>query len=61
MREFRLCALASILLIAVSCQKPAAVKAKQDTGPIPVRVAPVMTRQIQRVVAASRSACAPIF
>jgi RND family efflux transporter MFP subunit len=50
MREFRLCALASILLIAVSCQKPAAVKAKQDAGPIPVRVAPVMTRQIQRVV-----------
>jgi RND family efflux transporter MFP subunit len=50
MRELRLCALVSILLIAASCQKPAAVKAKQDTGPIPVRVAPVQTRQIQRVV-----------
>lgn len=50
MRDFRLSGLVTILLVVAACQKPAPVKAKQDSGPIPVRVAPVSTRQIQRVV-----------
>jgi RND family efflux transporter MFP subunit len=50
MREFRFGSLVTILLVAAGCHKAAPVKAKQDSGPIPVRVANVTTRQIQRVV-----------
>ena len=32
------------------CSRPQPVQAKQDSGPIPVRVASVATRQVQRVV-----------
>ena len=50
MRDFRLSGLVTILLVVSGCQKQAPVKAKQESGPIPIRVAPVTTRQIQRVV-----------
>jgi RND family efflux transporter MFP subunit len=38
--------------ILVGCGRQQKVEAKQDSGPIEVRVAPVSTRQIQRVVEA---------
>ncbi len=51
MKDFRSRGLATVLLVfMVGCQKQILVKAKQDSGPIPVRVARVSTRQIQRVV-----------
>jgi RND family efflux transporter MFP subunit len=50
MRDFRLSGLVTILLIVSGCQKQAPVKAKQESGPIAVRVAAVSSRQIQRVV-----------
>lgn len=48
-------ALVSLLLIGLSlvnagCAKEAAIQAKQDAGPIPVRTARVSTRDVQRVV-----------
>ncbi len=49
----RLCSFALPLVLAAlaGCQKaPPKAKAKQDTGPIAVRVAPVVTRHMQRVV-----------
>ena len=33
-----------------SCSKPEAIQAKQDSGPVQIRVAPVSTREIRRVV-----------
>ncbi len=36
--------------LLTSCSKQPAVQAKQDSGPIQVRVAPVVTRDVQRVV-----------
>ena len=38
------------ILMVASCHKAPAVKAKQDAGPIAVRVATVSSRQLQRVV-----------
>jgi multidrug efflux pump subunit AcrA (membrane-fusion protein) len=38
--------------VLAGCGRQQAVEAKRDTGPIEVRVAPVATRQIQRVVEA---------
>jgi multidrug efflux pump subunit AcrA (membrane-fusion protein) len=36
--------------LLVSCSRQPAVQAKQDSGPVQVRVAPVVTRDVQRVV-----------
>lgn len=41
-----------VLLTAPGCNRRPADQAKRDSGPVPVRVAPVVTRQIQRVVEA---------
>lgn len=37
-------------LLLASCGQQRPVEAKQDSGPVPIRVTPVVTRQIQRVV-----------
>jgi len=42
--------IAVFLITILSCQRQAPAKAKQEAGPVPVRVAPVHTRQLQRVV-----------
>jgi RND family efflux transporter MFP subunit len=42
--------LAAALPFAAACSRPQPVQAKQDSGPIKVRVAPVTTKHIQRVV-----------
>ncbi len=42
----------ALLLGLGGCARQPAVEAKRDSGPIPVRVAPVVTRQVQRVVEA---------
>lgn len=36
--------------LITSCSKPESIQAKQDSGPVQVRVAPVSTREIRRVV-----------
>lgn len=36
--------------VCSSCSKQQAIQAKQDTGPVQVRVAPVVSREVQRVV-----------
>lgn len=48
----RLAAIAILIAAAfcAGCSKPQTIQAKQDTGPVEVRVAPVMTRDIQRTV-----------
>jgi len=38
------------LLVCLGCNRTPPIQAKQDSGPIAVRVAPVSTRQLQRVV-----------
>ncbi|HWR54431.1 MAG TPA: efflux RND transporter periplasmic adaptor subunit, partial [Bryobacteraceae bacterium] len=38
------------VLLMAGCSREKPVQAKQDTGPIPVRVAPVQVRHVQRVV-----------
>lgn len=50
MRDFRLRGLVLSLFFFTGCQKQIPVKAKQESGPISVRVGQVSTRQIQRVV-----------
>ncbi len=50
MRDFWLRGLVLSLFFFAGCQKQIPVKAKQESGPISVRVAPVSSRQIQRVV-----------
>lgn len=42
--------LLSILILLSGCNQKGPVQAKQDTGPVPVRVAPVRTREVQRIV-----------
>ncbi|MFN7922763.1 MAG: efflux RND transporter periplasmic adaptor subunit [Bryobacteraceae bacterium] len=42
--------LAVLALFSAGCTKPPPVKAKQDTGPVAVQVAPVTSRSLQRVV-----------
>ena len=44
MRDPRLVGFVSALLMVASCHKAPAVKAKQDAGPIAVRVATVLER-----------------
>jgi len=44
-----ICVLAAVALSA-GCSKPDTIQAKQDTGPVPVRVAPVRARDVQRSV-----------
>jgi RND family efflux transporter MFP subunit len=39
-----------ILLTITGCSRQQPIQAKQDSGPVPVRVAPVATREIRRVV-----------
>lgn len=39
-----------LVLLMAGCSREKPVQAKQDTGPIPVRVAPVQVREVQRVV-----------
>ncbi|MDP2997236.1 MAG: efflux RND transporter periplasmic adaptor subunit [Bryobacterales bacterium] len=43
-------ALAGFLFVVAGCSRQQPVLVKQDTGPIPVRVAPVVTREMRRVV-----------
>ena len=51
MSDFRLYVLVIMGLLAIGCHKTAPAKAKQESsGPIPVRVAQVSIRQLQRVV-----------
>ena len=38
------------LLVLIACNRQPATSARQDTGPVAVRVAPVTVRQMQRVV-----------
>jgi len=52
MRIARYLPSALLLLGLAGCARQSAVEAKRDSGPIPVRVAPVVTRQVQRVVEA---------
>ena len=47
--SWSICLISAILMVA-GCQKAPAVKAKQESGPLAVRVSTVTTRQIQRVV-----------
>ena len=46
----RLVFLCTVLLSLSACNRQPAIQAKQDSGPVQVRVAPVMGRQIQRSV-----------
>jgi RND family efflux transporter MFP subunit len=48
--KFRLAALSLPLLLLAGCSRQPPVQAKQDTAPVPVRVAPVMARDLQRTV-----------
>lgn len=41
---------AGLAIILSGCSRPAAVAVKQDTGPLAVRVAPVVAREMRRVV-----------
>jgi RND family efflux transporter MFP subunit len=43
-------ALAGLLFVLAGCSRQQPVRAKLDSGPIPVRVAPVVTREMRRVV-----------
>lgn len=52
MRARTLLAAFLVLPILLGCNRRPAERAKQDTGPVEIRVAPVVTRQIQRVVEA---------
>jgi RND family efflux transporter MFP subunit len=38
------------VLLMAGCNKQPAIQAKQDSGPVSVKVAPVRTRQVQRIV-----------
>ena len=38
------------MFVASGCTKQPAIQAKQDAGPVQVRIAPVSTRQVQRIV-----------
>ncbi len=40
----------ALALVVAGCSRQAPVQAKQDSGPVPVRAAPVVSRDVQRVV-----------
>jgi multidrug efflux pump subunit AcrA (membrane-fusion protein) len=50
MRLWQFTLIAFLGLMLCGCGRQEAVQAKQDTGPVEIRVAPVVTRQIQRFV-----------
>lgn len=52
MRLRQFCGIVAAGLVLTGCNRQQAVQAKRDTGPLEVRVAPVVTRQIQRMVEA---------
>src|SRR5690349_10445559 len=50
MRTLAIIAILTACVVAGGCGKPAATHAKQEAGPVRVRVAPVVARNVQRVV-----------
>lgn len=44
------CVLILLVIGAAGCNRSQPVRAKQDSGPVAIRVAPVQTRQVQRIV-----------
>lgn len=40
----------AVVVLLAACDKPKTIQAKQDTGPLSIKVAPVATRDVQRVV-----------
>lgn len=50
MKRVIISAVAVLAALLAACSKEQAVKAKQDSGPVQVRVAPVVTRDVQRAV-----------
>ncbi len=46
------CYIAPAAFVLTGCSRQQPVEAKQDTGPVEIRVAPVVSRHIQRVVEA---------
>ncbi len=52
MKSLAILIVAAVLLTTGACSRPQPVRAKRDSEPVAVRVAPVVTRQIQRTVEA---------
>jgi RND family efflux transporter MFP subunit len=50
MRKLGISAFAAGLLVLAGCGRQKPVQAKQDSGPVQVRIAPVVARDVQRVV-----------
>jgi RND family efflux transporter MFP subunit len=50
MNSWQLFSAVSLMAAMAGCSRQQPVQAKQDTGPVEIRVAPVKTRQIQRII-----------